>query len=422
MEKSFFFNAVVTGGVPDRSYSAEDLALRESCLISDGVIGGESLHVASGAGTGVYLSSGTAIISGYTYINTSILYLPIGTPNSKYDRIDTVAVKLDLSARRMEAVVMQGTAGKNPVANTLAGSDTVKYLPIADILVRGGSVLAVEEEDITDRRILAGYASSKEDLMLLLREYIGEIAPVTAGEMTNIRQSASVVRTNAGANTVLCGDGEYRQNPAALRVVAAVYTDPGDYVFDTAVCPSVGEVYDIEVQGAGGGGGSYNGAGSRGGGGGGGAFITASKVSFPRGTAKIRVGLGGVGVPGGSGSDGGFSAVDGFVANGGKGGLGGALATGGKGGAGLYSGGAGADGDSADNGTLYTTCGMGGSSYYGDGAPSKSGIGSVSGIDAEYPGAGGSGGTAESGTFSEAGGSGGNGMVTVYRYAYPGEV
>lgn len=422
MEKSFFFNAVVTDGVPDRSYSAEDLAMRESCLISDGVIGGESLHVASGAGTGVYLSAGAAVISGYTYINTSILYLPVSAPMKDYDRIDTVALKLDLSARGIEAVIVKGNPSKSPVANALGESDTVKYLPIADIYIRGGSALIVEEEDISDRRILAGYASAREDLMLLLREYIGEIAPVNASEMAMIRQSAYTVRKDAGSSAVLCGDGVYRQNTAPARIVAAVYTEPGDYVFDSADHPSVGEIYDIEVQGAGGGGGSYNGSGSRGGGGGGGAFITAAGVRFPRGTAKVRVGIGGVGTPGGSGGDGGYSAVDGFVANGGKGGFGGALATGGDGGTGLYAGGRGADGASSDSGAITTACGMGGSSYYGDGAPAKTGSGSVSGADAEHPGAGGSGGTAEKGTFSEAGGNGACGMVTIYRYAYPEEV
>ena len=45
MEKSFFFNSVTVSGVPDRSYTAEDIAERTACLISDGVMsGGRSLR------------------------------------------------------------------------------------------------------------------------------------------------------------------------------------------------------------------------------------------------------------------------------------------------------------------------------------------------------------------------------------------
>ena len=45
MEKSFFFNSVTVSGVPDRSYTAEDIAERTACLISDGVMSGDSLKV-----------------------------------------------------------------------------------------------------------------------------------------------------------------------------------------------------------------------------------------------------------------------------------------------------------------------------------------------------------------------------------------
>ena len=69
MEKSFFFNSVTVSGVPDRSYTAEDIAERTACLISDGVMSGDSLKVTGCPAAGVYVAPGAACISGYTYIN-----------------------------------------------------------------------------------------------------------------------------------------------------------------------------------------------------------------------------------------------------------------------------------------------------------------------------------------------------------------
>ncbi len=416
MEKSYFFNAVVTDGVADRTYSAEDLALREAWLLSDGVIGGDSLMVEGLSGYGVHIGAGAACISGYTYINTDTLYLTVAAGHAKYDRIDTVALKLDLSGRRITATVISGTPGVNPVRANLADTDTVKYLPLADVYVGAGSAPTVENEDITDRRTVAGHASAKESVMLLLKEYLGEIDPVDSWEISRIREVIGVVNKISGENTVLCGDGVYRKLPAVVREIAAEYAEPGEYVFTAADHPSETGYYDIEVQGAGGGGGSHIGEGARGGGGGAGAFLAASGVRFPRGSATVKVGMGGAGVPGGDGADGEASSIGGFAANGGFGGRGGAFAAGGMGGIGMCLGGNGADGDAAESGEIYTVCGKGGDSFLGDGSLSAVGTGSVGGIDADFPGAGGSGGTSVSGTFGLPGGRGGDGRVTVYRY------
>ena len=417
MEKSFFFDAVVTDGVPDRSYSAEDIAMREAWLISDGVVGGSSLTVDGTSDSGVYVYPGAAVIAGYTYVNTSPLFVRIGAAHASYDRIDTVALKLDRTGRFIEATVLTGTPAKSPAAPVISNSGGITYLPLADVYIPAGSAPTVEYEDITDRRVLAGYASGKEDLRLMLREYLGEIAPVTGMELSRMRAAAKTVKQDAGANTVLCGDGVYRNAPVMVRAVAECYTVPGEYTFEWEKYPSENGLYDIEVQGGGGGGGSHNGREARGGGGGAGAFLSACGITFSRDSVPVKVGGGGRGVPGGSGEDGGDSSVGGFIAKGGRGGGGGVFANGGFGGAGMFSGGDGTDGASA-GGIITPVSGSGGDSYYGDGAVSPAGEGAVSGVSADACGAGGSGGTCDAGTFSKAGGSGGHGKVIIYRYIY----
>lgn len=415
MEKSFFFDAVVTDGVPDRSYSAADIAAREACIISDGVIGGASLAVRGLSSAGVYVGKGAASVAGYTYLNDEELFIPIEAGDGTYDRIDSVVLKLDLGGRSITATVVKGRPLATPAAPTLPKGNTVKYLLLANVLVRANA-RNFDESCITDKRVLAGYASVKEDMKKLLGEYIGELDSVTAGEVRELRRVIGIVSDNEGKNTVLCGDGVYREPPSPVREVAAEYTASGEYTFIPAEHPSKGDVYDIEVQGAGGAGGSYNGVGIRGGGGGGGAFVSVGGVRLYRDTCKVTVGAGGVGVLGGSGGDGGYSSFEGFIADGGAGGGGGISAAGGAGGVGMFCGERGADGKPDAGGMLSSQSGRGGYSYYGNGAEAPLGEGSVQGNDAEVTGAGGSGGSSAAGAYDKSGGKGGDGRVTVYRY------
>jgi len=414
LEKSFFFNAVVTNGVADRTYSAEDLAERESRLLSDGVIGNESLEVVAGSGRSVYVSTGAAMIRGYTYLNTGVMEVHLDEVAEPLGRIDTLALKLDLAARIITMTVTKGEAAAAPVSIMPKGDATTHYLPIAEVYVSSDGI--VESEHITDRRILSCYAGSKDDIFMMLREYIGELDPLKADETKAVRKVLSTVKTDGDGELVLCADGKYRRVNTLHREVARDFTAPGDYRLFLIDVPSEGDVYDIEIQGAGGAGGAYNGSGARGGGGGAGAYLTVTGVHLNRSSCSIRVGRGGEGVPGGDGEDGEASYFDGFVAAGGRGGEGGSSAGGGMGGIGFYNGGNGTDGTAADDGIIHATCGMGGDSKFGFGAKSTVGDGAVQGNPADIYGAGGSGATSAKGTFGKSGGRGGNGRVTVYRY------
>lgn len=414
MEKSFFFNAVMEGGVADRVYSAADLAEREACIISDGVIGSDSLAVTGYSSNYVSLSKGAASIRGYTYLNTETRSLIIEAGDSEYDRIDTVALRLDLSEREIKAVVIKGEPALYPVPAALADSTYKKELPLAEVRVSADSTPVVLSSHITDRRVLAGYANLKEDLTGIIREYLGELDPMNDSEVVALRRLLQIIATDKGATTVLCGDGVYREIPTARREVAAEFTMPGTCTVDMADFPSVDGIYDIEIQGGGGGGGCHDGITKRGGGGGGGAYLYLQGIRIPKETVTVTVGLGGIGGLGTDGGDGGDSSFDGYTAEGGHGGK--ASAAGGEGGHSVYRGGNGYDGDPMDGTELYPQCGKGGYSRYGDGAAAPSGKIAANGNDAEFLGAGGSGASSTAGAYDKRGGRGGDGTVVLYRY------
>lgn len=416
MEKSFFFNSETVSGVPDRTYTAEDIAEREACLISDGVMSGDALMVTGALTTGVNVASGAAMISGYTYVNTETKLITVTPPVGTYSRVDLICLKLDMSLRQIYLTSYSGTPAAEPTAPVIENTETVKILPLAEVTVAPGAT-SIASSDISDRRELGGLQSEKANLRLMLREYLGEIDPLNKLEISRLRYVSGIVSGNAGSERVLCGDGTYRKPATLRRVTAKEYTENGEYSFSCAEYPSVGNMYDIEVQGAGGGGGSHNGTDCRGGGGGGGAYLCVSGTVLRDDTHKIIVGKGGVGVPGGSGSDGGESRFDGFVAAGGTGGGGGSAASGGAGGTGtMCIGGNGAAGIPSATGEFYESSGAGGCSHFGDGANGVSGVGATDGIAAVNPGAGGSGASSEIGTFGKIGGAGCDGAVIVYRY------
>lgn len=237
MVKSFFFDAVVTDGVPDRSYSAADIAAREACIISDGVIGGASLTVRGLSSAGVYVGKGAASVAGYTYFNDEELFIPIEAGDGTYDRIDSVVLKLDLGGRCITATVVKGRPLATPTAPTLPKGNTVKYLLLANVFVRANA-RNFDGGCITDRRVLAGYASVKEDMKKLLGEYIGELDAVTAGEVRGLRRVLGIVSDNEGKSTVLCGDGVYREPPSPVREVASGITDIAESGY-TATIPEL---------------------------------------------------------------------------------------------------------------------------------------------------------------------------------------
>lgn len=154
MEVAFFFDAVLSGGVYDRAYNANDFSNYFAELVGNGVLYSSSsvLQVVPSSGMVVNVQIGKAFIQGRKYENTAALPITIGAANGSLPRIDRVCVKLDKVARTIMAYVKAGTAAVTPAAPDLVRTSDVFEISLAQILV-AASASAISASDITDERL-----------------------------------------------------------------------------------------------------------------------------------------------------------------------------------------------------------------------------------------------------------------------------
>lgn len=162
MQRSGFFNAMLTGGEYDRKYNANDYADNLAVVISNGVLRGvaDDLKVTA-AGMVVTVGVGRAWINGHYYINdTPYVFAAVSAPTggTRYDR---VFLRLDnnLSARNVSLVYQQGTASNNPVAPAPVREGNIYDIVLADIYV-GANATSVTVTDTRDNTDLCGWVYS----------------------------------------------------------------------------------------------------------------------------------------------------------------------------------------------------------------------------------------------------------------------
>lgn len=420
MQNSFFFDAVVTDGTPDLTYSASDLAREKRAYFTDGVLTDDGLTVTPRGGLVMDLSAGAAVINGYTYVNGATFPFSGFMADASLDRVDLAVIRWNGELRQISVSVTKGTPDTHPVAPTPAWTSTVKELPIAEIYVHAGST-AIKAENITDVRKFAQFAPDKNAKKAIVDEYLANIISLTNAEKENFDNLIDKIRLDGSSAAVLCGDGEYRSPDILRRVEIGRYTIAGDYDIDLSSLLSVDDRYDLVLVGGGGAGGCACGTYSRGGGGGAGAYMRVNGVTLPKGRYSFRVGAGGVGVTEADGGDGGETTFNGFFAPGGSGGKGGKITdgnvSGGKGGevAGFraLSGGDGVIGMQNESITSY---GIGAGTFFGNKTVTESTVGHTNGTDATGAGCGGSGGCCPTETGTNRGGNGADGCVIIYGY------
>lgn len=336
MEKSFPFNAVTVDGIPDRVYAAEDFAAERAAYVSNGVTAEGALAVSPSAsgGMAVDIAAGIAVIDGYTYFNTSPLTLEIPAADGSLPRVDLAVLRLDLEARKMYCRIVSGIPAATPAAPAVVWDETVREMPLVRMDIPAGAVSA-ETVLLTDLRIRADYILNRLDVEAILARYEAAIADFFDTEdAASLAKGASVLKTDAGADTVLCGDGMYR--PAVTvgekREELVRFTVSG--VFDPAAYPTRDGKYDVILVG-GGGSGAWGSAANRSYGGEAGGVRVLAGLPLLAGTVyQVTVGTGGSGVrvdPGSTsaknGMDGGRTYFAGFYAAGGQGGECGALSS-----------------------------------------------------------------------------------------------
>lgn len=146
-ETSGFF--ISQGG--DRRYTPAWLAEYIKALVTTGVYADE-LAVTPGEGMAVTLAAGRAWLEGYMYHNDASLTLPIENADKSLGRKDSVVIRLDLTARTIQAKVLKGTFNTNPEAPEPTRTADVWDLKVAEIDIPAGAV-SIDQTKIKDTRL-----------------------------------------------------------------------------------------------------------------------------------------------------------------------------------------------------------------------------------------------------------------------------
>lgn len=91
--------------------------------------------------TSIDVLSGSALVQGVAYINTSTVSLTIAANASGNPRIDTIILRADYALQTVRLAVKQGTPAASPSAPALTQSANIMWeIPLADIAVANGFV------------------------------------------------------------------------------------------------------------------------------------------------------------------------------------------------------------------------------------------------------------------------------------------
>ena len=149
----YFFNAVLSEGVYDRIYNAEDMTSYLNQLVGNGVFPNPStqLQVRAGSGMNVIVGAGSGWINGHKMVNTADLTLAVTASDVVLNRIDAVIFYVDFTTRSMGITIKTGTLASSPVAPSLTRSTNRYEMCLARITVNK-QVTAITTAMITDTR------------------------------------------------------------------------------------------------------------------------------------------------------------------------------------------------------------------------------------------------------------------------------
>ena len=136
--KSYFFDAVISGGTPDRVYSSADFVGYLSQLVGDGVFPNPSTQLqvtADGTGMTVSVTAGSAWIQGRKLTLTSDETLTIDAAHATLNRLDRIIAYMDTSTRTCGIAALKGTPAAAPMAPALTRTATRYELSLAKIII-----------------------------------------------------------------------------------------------------------------------------------------------------------------------------------------------------------------------------------------------------------------------------------------------
>ncbi len=158
---SYFFNAVLSGGVYDRLYNAEDMTSYLDLLVGNGVFPNPStqLQVRASSGMDVIVGAGSGWINGHKMVNTADLTLTVAESDVLLGRIDAVVFYVDHDTRSMGITIKTGTVSATPSAPAMVRTDDRYELCLAQISVpkQAEEITAAMITDTRGNSNLCGY-------------------------------------------------------------------------------------------------------------------------------------------------------------------------------------------------------------------------------------------------------------------------
>ncbi len=166
MQKSGFFNALLTNGAYDRTYNANDYCDNLAVIIGNGVLRSinDDLHVTAN-GMLVTVGVGRAWINGHYYLNdTAHTFAPVTAPTggARYDRV-FLRLNKDLAVRSISLVYQQGTAANNPTKPEPVRAGNIYDIVLADIYVGTNATSVIVTDTRADADICGWVYSTSGD-------------------------------------------------------------------------------------------------------------------------------------------------------------------------------------------------------------------------------------------------------------------
>ena len=136
----------------DRVYNAEQMSNYFDGIVSDGVfenVGNRLLVRPASGQMKVTVDTGRALIRCHWFKNDDIETLTLDPSDMQLNRIDAIALRLDMNSREITLHVKRGTPAQTPTMPEITRNDEVYELYIASVLVNRG---AASPTSVTDLR------------------------------------------------------------------------------------------------------------------------------------------------------------------------------------------------------------------------------------------------------------------------------
>ena len=208
--KSYFFNAVESGGVYDRVYNAEDFTSYLGSLVKNGVLAdpSTSLQVMADTGLTLKVKAGECWIQGHKMVVDADYSITLDAADSALPRNDAIALRLDMTNRTMTIVVRKGLPSSTPVVPLPYRSSNMWELFVAMVLVRPNAT-TITQADISDRRSntnVCGWVTGlidQVDTQTLFAQY--QDAYDTALQQLNTTNATFLALMNSYIETIQAG-------------------------------------------------------------------------------------------------------------------------------------------------------------------------------------------------------------------------